>query len=96
VAVSVLVFEAIRKWVSPRGGIVEPSVVGAVGDRELALGSGQDDQCTGNQQLLGCRVHDGLERGLLYRVERRRAFVVPSRPATISARSFSLRDGSFC
>jgi hypothetical protein len=26
-AVIVLVFEAIRKWVSPRGGIVAPSVV---------------------------------------------------------------------
>ena len=47
---------------------------GAVGDRELALGGGQDDHGTGNQQLLCCRVHGRLERGLVYRLERRRAF----------------------
>ena len=64
-AVIVLVFEAIRKWVSARGGIVVPSCRGAVGDRELALGGGQDDHGTGNQQLLGCRVHGRLERGLV-------------------------------
>ena len=47
---------------------------GAVGDRELALGGGNDGQGTGNQHLLGCRVHGRLERGLVYWLEGRRAF----------------------
>jgi hypothetical protein len=60
---------------------------GTVGDRELALRGGQDDHGTGHQQLFGCRVHDRLECGLVYRIERRRAF------RGFSARFFLLGEG---
>ncbi len=46
---------------------------GAVGDRELALGSAQENHGAGNQEFLGGRVHRGLQRSLVDRLERRRA-----------------------
>ena len=44
----------------------------AVGDRELALGCAQEHHGAGHQEFLGRRVHHGLQRGLVDRLERRR------------------------
>ena len=46
---------------------------GAGGDRELALGCAQEHHGAGHQELLGGRVHHGLQRSLVDRLERRRA-----------------------
>ena len=45
---------------------------GAGGDREVALGGAQKNHGAGDQELPGGRVHHGLKRGLVDRLERRR------------------------
>ena len=45
---------------------------GAVGGCELALGCAQENHGAGDQEFLGGRVHHGLQRSLVDRLERRR------------------------
>ena len=70
-AVIVLVFEAIRKWVSALGGIVVPNSVVPWVTVKSPWGVRRRTTAPGNQELLGGLVHHGLQRGLVDRLERR-------------------------
>ena len=95
-AVIVLVFEAIRKWVSARGGTVAPSVVvpwetvnspwGV--DRMTAAPGTSNSAAVASTAAWSAAWSIGLSAG--------EPFVVPSGRATICAGSCSPRAGSFC
>ncbi len=68
----VLVFEAIRKWVSAAGGVCLPSSVVPTVALNCALRRANLDECAGDEHLLGGHVHDGLKRGRIDALERGR------------------------
>ena len=68
-AVIVLVFEAILKCVSARGGVMPPQLRRPVAESEIALWRAQQNHGPRQQKLLGCRLHDALKRDRVERLE---------------------------